>query len=155
MKFEEAREKIRQTLEKYKSSISLDGIEIITDITYQNGNFEECGEDDKKLRLMSGEIFLRHKALSEEQALGFTMIVDCKHKNYISERDVLSEIEGFCASVDDLIAQLTAPVKWTQSVRNMVADGASEFVEVGPGKVLQGLVKKIARDVTAASAVVE
>ena len=56
---------------------------------------------------------------------------------------------------NNLIAQLTAPVKWTQSVRNMVADGAVEFVEVGPGKVLQGLVKKIASDVTAASAVIE
>lgn len=43
----------------------------------------------------------------------------------------------------NLIAQLTAPVRWTQSVRNMVADGATEFVELGPGKVLQGLVKKI------------
>jgi [acyl-carrier-protein] S-malonyltransferase len=39
---------------------------------------------------------------------------------------------------------LTAPVRWTQSVRNMVADGATEFIECGPGKVLQGLVKKIA-----------
>ncbi len=44
---------------------------------------------------------------------------------------------------ENLIAQLTAPVKWTQSVRNMVADGATEFVELGPGKVLQGLVSKI------------
>ena len=43
----------------------------------------------------------------------------------------------------NLIAQLTAPVKWTQSVKHMVADGATEFVECGPGKVLQGLVKKI------------
>lgn len=43
----------------------------------------------------------------------------------------------------NLIAQLTAPVKWTQSVQNMVKDGALEFVECGPGKVLQGLVKKI------------
>lgn len=43
----------------------------------------------------------------------------------------------------NLIAQLTAPVKWTQSVQQMVADGATEFVECGPGKVLQGLVKKI------------
>ena len=42
----------------------------------------------------------------------------------------------------NLLAQLTAPVRWTQSVRNMIADGASEFVEVGPGNVLQGLVKK-------------
>ncbi|MEZ4968716.1 MAG: ACP S-malonyltransferase [Flavobacteriaceae bacterium] len=43
----------------------------------------------------------------------------------------------------NLIAQLTAPVKWTQSVQQMVADGAVLFTEVGPGKVLQGLVKKI------------
>lgn len=43
----------------------------------------------------------------------------------------------------NLIAQLTAPVKWTQSVQNMVKDGATLFTEVGPGKVLQGLVKKI------------
>ena len=47
----------------------------------------------------------------------------------------------------NLIAQLTAPVRWTQSVINMVADGATEFVELGPGKVLQGLVSKIDRNV--------
>jgi len=46
----------------------------------------------------------------------------------------------------NLIAQLTAPVRWTQSVQQMVADGATEFVECGPGKVLQGLVKKIHRE---------
>lgn len=44
---------------------------------------------------------------------------------------------------NNLIAQLTAPVRWTQSVQNMVKDGASVFVECGPGKVLQGLIKKI------------
>lgn len=43
----------------------------------------------------------------------------------------------------NLIAQLTAPVKWTQSVQQMTADGATHFIECGPGKVLQGLVKKI------------
>ena len=48
----------------------------------------------------------------------------------------------------NLVAQLTAPVRWTQSVQNMVADGATEFVELGPGKVLQGLVAKISREVT-------
>ena len=47
----------------------------------------------------------------------------------------------------NLIAQLTAPVRWTQTIQNMVADGLSEVVELGPGKVLQGLVKKIAPDV--------
>jgi [acyl-carrier-protein] S-malonyltransferase len=48
----------------------------------------------------------------------------------------------------NLIAQLTAPVRWTQIVQNMVADGASHFVEVGPGKVLQGLVAKISKEAT-------
>ncbi len=47
----------------------------------------------------------------------------------------------------NLVAQLTSPVRWTQTVRNMVADGATEFVELGPGKVLQGLVSKIAPEV--------
>ena len=50
----------------------------------------------------------------------------------------------------NLVAQLTAPVRWTQSVQNMVADGATEFVELGPGKVLQGLVLKISREVAVA-----
>ena len=47
----------------------------------------------------------------------------------------------------NLIAQLTAPVRWTQTVKNMIADGATEFIELGPGKVLQGLVSKIDRSV--------
>lgn len=46
----------------------------------------------------------------------------------------------------NLLAQLTSPVKWTQSVKNMIADGAGYFMEIGPGTVLQGLVKKIAGD---------
>lgn len=46
----------------------------------------------------------------------------------------------------NLVAQLTAPVRWTQTVQNMIADGATEFVELGPGKVLQGLVLKINRE---------
>lgn len=47
----------------------------------------------------------------------------------------------------NLISQLTAPVKWTQSIQNMIKDGATQFIEVGPGNVLQGLVKKINGDV--------
>ena len=51
-----------------------------------------------------------------------------------------------------LIAQLTAPVKWTQSVQQMIEDGATSFTEYGPGKVLQGLIKKIDRSAEVASA---
>ena len=53
---------------------------------------------------------------------------------------------------ENLIAQLTAPVKWTQCVQAMVADGGTEFIEVGPGKVLQGLMRKIDRSVAASGA---
>lgn len=52
----------------------------------------------------------------------------------------------------NLIAQLTAPVKWTQCVQAMIADGGTEFIEVGPGKVLQGLMRKIDRSVAASGA---
>ncbi len=50
---------------------------------------------------------------------------------------------------ENLIAQLTAPVRWTQSIQQMITDGAVEFVEIGPGKVLTGLMRKINRDVAA------
>jgi [acyl-carrier-protein] S-malonyltransferase len=53
---------------------------------------------------------------------------------------------------ENLIAQLTSPVRWTQIAENMISDGAKTFVEVGPGKVLQGLVKKVSREVEAYSA---
>ncbi|MGB2513540.1 MAG: ACP S-malonyltransferase [Flavobacteriaceae bacterium] len=52
-----------------------------------------------------------------------------------------------------LVAQLTAPVKWTQSIQKMIADGATHFTEVGPGNVLQGLIKKIDRSVETTSGV--
>ncbi len=53
---------------------------------------------------------------------------------------------------ENLIAQLTAPVLWTQIVQNMIADGGNNFTEVGPGNVLQGLIQKIGKDVTVSGA---
>jgi len=52
----------------------------------------------------------------------------------------------------NLVKQLTAPVRWTQTMQQMIADGCSEVIEVGPGKVLQGLFKKVSRDLPTASA---
>lgn len=52
---------------------------------------------------------------------------------------------------ENLKAQLTSPVRWTQTVQNMIADGATEFVELGPGAVLQGLIKKVNKDAVATS----
>ncbi len=53
----------------------------------------------------------------------------------------------------NLVAQLTGPVKWTQSIRNMIKDGAENFQEVGPGKTLQGLIKKIDSEASVSSAI--
>ncbi len=53
---------------------------------------------------------------------------------------------------ENLIAQLTSPVKWTQIMLNMIEDGATKFIEVGPGKVLQGLIKKVDRNMETLSA---
>ena len=55
----------------------------------------------------------------------------------------------------NLIAQLTGPVRWTQCIQAMIKDGGTEFIEVGPGKVLQGLMRKIDRSVTASAASLE
>jgi [acyl-carrier-protein] S-malonyltransferase len=52
----------------------------------------------------------------------------------------------------NLIAQLTSPVRWIQTIKNMIRDGATSFTEVGPGTVLQGLIKKIDPSVSVASA---
>ena len=54
----------------------------------------------------------------------------------------------------NLIKQLTSPVRWTQTIKNMINDGAKEFIEVGPGNVLQGLIKKISSDINAYSATI-
>ena len=66
-------------------------------------------------------------------------------KPYINPNDIKA----------NLIKQLTGAVRWTQTASNMLADGATEFIEVGPGKVLQGLVKKVDRMINASSASVE
>ena len=78
------------------------------------------------------------KCQSLEEALFY--ITKCIENNW-SREQLGDEIKA------NLLVQLTAPVRWTQSVQNMVADGATEFVELGPGKVLQGLVSKISREV--------
>ena len=65
---------------------------------------------------------------------------------------VAKAVEDSVEIKENLILQLTAPVRWTQTIQQMIADGATEFIEVGPGKVLQGLVRKIDRTVAARSA---
>ena len=72
----------------------------------------------------------------------------CKVYQNVPAKSVTSAAE----IKENLMKQLTAPVKWTQSIQAMVADGGTEFIEVGPGKVLQGLMRKIDRTVSASGA---
>ncbi len=69
------------------------------------------------------------------------------YQNYVAK--AVSDVNEI---KQNLISQLTAPVKWTQSVQAMVADGATDFVECGPGNVLQGLVKKIHKEANTSAA---
>lgn len=64
-------------------------------------------------------------------------------------------VTDVAAIKENLINQLTAPVKWTQSVQNMIQDGATDFIEVGPGRALQGMIVKISREVSVGSGIVE
>ena len=98
----------------------------------------------RALRLPVGGAF--HSPLMEsahvalEQAISETVFAQpiCPVYQNVTARAVTCPVQ----IKENLIAQLTSPVRWTQSVINMIADGATDFIEVGPGKVLQGLVKK-------------
>ncbi|MBI0401859.1 ACP S-malonyltransferase [Cyclobacterium marinum] len=121
---------------------SLEGIQIACE------KLKEAGAK-RALPLPVGGAF--HSPLMEpaklklEAAINATTFSDpiCPVYQNVSTTAV-SDIDSIKAN---LIAQLTAPVKWTQSVQNMIKDGSSQFIECGPGKVLQGLVKKINREV--------
>ena len=84
-----------------------------------------------------------------ENAINETVFSDpiCPIYQNVSGLPYSSEIE----IKENLISQLTRPVKWTQSITKMVEDGAKEFIEVGPGRVLQGLVRKINGDINSSS----
>lgn len=84
-----------------------------------------------------------------ENAINETVFSDpiCPIYQNFSGLPYSSEIE----IKENLISQLTSPVKWTHSINQMVEDGAEEFIEVGPGRVLQGLVRKINGDINSSS----
>jgi len=107
----------------------------------------------RAMRLPVGGAF--HSPLMEsahvalEQAINETIFVQpvCPVYQNVTAQAVIDPVQ----IKTNLVAQLTAPVRWTQSVINMIADGATDFIEVGPGKVLQGLVKKTNEEVNVSS----
>lgn len=81
-----------------------------------------------------------------EEAINMTVFTDPICPIY---QNVTTKAERDSQKIkENLILQLTAPVKWTQSIENMISDGITDFVELGPGNVLQGLIKKINKNVT-------
>jgi [acyl-carrier-protein] S-malonyltransferase len=88
-----------------------------------------------------------HSPLMEPARIELEAAITATHFNYpicpVYQNVTANAVSDPKQIQQNLVAQLTAPVKWTQSVQQMVADGATQFIEVGPGKVLQGLVKKI------------
>ncbi len=88
----------------------------------------------------------------EELAAGIEATTFSKGSCPVYQNVTATAITDAAEIQKNLITQLTAPVKWTQSVQQMIADGADLFIEVGPGNVLQGLVKKINKEVGTASA---
>lgn len=88
----------------------------------------------------------------EELAAGIEQAIFSKPLCPVYQNVTASAVTSADEIKKNLIIQLTAPVRWTQSIHQMIADGAASFVEVGPGNVLQGLVKKINKDAEVASA---
>ena len=97
------------------------------------------------------------KYFSKQAASEFEMFADAfKHFNQTAaQANKIDILEVDKQIKKNLIDQLTAPVRWTQIMENMIADGCNEVVEVGPGKVLQGLFKKVNRDLPTVSAGIE
>jgi [acyl-carrier-protein] S-malonyltransferase len=90
----------------------------------------------------------------EELAAAIENTVFSKPNCPIYQNVVAKAVTNPAEIKENLISQLTAPVRWTQSIQAMIADGGTEFIEVGPGKVLQGLMRKIDRSVAASAAVI-
>lgn len=110
----------------------------------------------RALRLPVGGAF--HSPLMEPARVELEQAINATHFNKpvcpVYQNVNASPVSDPETIKKNLVAQLTAPVRWTQTVKNMVKDGASDFVEVGPGKVLQGLIKKVEPAANAESAVI-
>jgi [acyl-carrier-protein] S-malonyltransferase len=93
------------------------------------------------------------KPAREELASAIEATKFCKPLCPVYQNVSASAVTDSVEIKKNLMLQLTAPVRWTQSIQAMIADGGTEFIEVGPGKVLQGLMRKIDRSVAASGAV--
>lgn len=132
MKFEEAKGALSAALEEAKAKIQLEDVEVSTVISYQNNKGDDCGEDDANLRFLAGELFIKHNALTEDDKLGYCMVIDCKRKNAISEKHVKDEIDGFNDELDRMLTELNQaenPVLFISALSQIAEQQTAELEE--------------------------
>ncbi|MBQ7386572.1 MAG: hypothetical protein IJW03_00210, partial [Clostridia bacterium] len=95
MQLTEARNIIEKTLNDECAAFDFEDITVSSEITYQNELGEPCECDDKNMCFMSGDLFVRHAQLSDNELLGFSMVLECKGRDMIKDADINREIESF------------------------------------------------------------
>ena len=126
MKFTEAKEKVEQILKEQKEAFDIEDITVTTSITYQDGDGEDCAEDDKGLRFLSAELNLLHKDLTENEVIGFCMLVDCKKRDKIDENQVNEEIEGFITELSKLKEEISLSQNVPEFMRALATEAEAQ-----------------------------
>ena len=129
-------------------------------ISENSGNIKSFEESQREMQLRSDPSYLQTISMNElfdTQYRSKQPLIDGLMNTHFSQPScpVYQNVNAQPVSDPEvikknLIAQLTASVRWTQTVQNMLADGASSFLEIGPGNVLQGLIKKVSTEVETA-----
>lgn len=139
----EVKERLEYIIDSYKDRFL--GTDLIVDakITYQNENAEDCTEDDKKLAYISGEFFLRYPEMSEDEGLGFCMMIDCEKRNKISEKSFNIEATEFCENMDKFIKEISASPSPREYLKGEIAAAERESERLAAE--LNETVKKVER----------
>ena len=104
----EVRDRLEEVLYSQAKRFKNTGIHVSTHITYENDDFDECTEDDKRLSSIMGELHVKAEEMNDEDAIILGMSVNCENKNRISENELMSEIERFEAEMDEFLPRLLA-----------------------------------------------
>ena len=131
MKFIEAKEKLTEVLTREQENFRIDGMSAVSQITYQNGEGLDCAEDDKDMRFASAELILRHEKLTEKEALGFCMLIDCKRRDKIDPRALENEIEGFVSEIEKLKGELKKSENVTEFITELARAAEAECAALG------------------------
>ena len=116
MKFNEAKELIKKVLTDEANAFDIKELTVTTAITYQNEKGDECEENDKSIRFMSGEIFIKHDSLPDDKILGFSIVVECKLGGKVNDQSLDSEITEF----KDQLTRLRTELRQSKSIPEFI-----------------------------------